>query len=235
MDVLSRLPNTKSAVIIISGGLDSTVALRLCVEKYGAQNVFALSFDYGQKQLYELRCAAENARNLGVNHTILDFTFFGEINDGFSANVSNEIAVPDLEDVLGDPQPRTYLAFRNLNMLSAAAAYAEVNKCETIVCGLQVADLYGYWDTTQSFVDAFNAVIQQNRIIKIKVIAPFNDLSKADEIRILEQLDGNVNLLRNTLTCYNPSLGKVPCGKCASCRERIKAFKEVGIPDPALG
>lgn len=228
---LELLPNTKGCVVILSGGLDSTITLRLAVQKYGAENVAALTYDYGQKQRREIDMARMSTNLLRVKHKVVDASFLGEISKGFSANVDTDMEMPTIKDVLGDPRPKTYVPNRNMILMSIAAAYAEVNNVDTILCGLQVHDEYSYWDTTQRWVDKMNDVLNENRNIRIKLIAPFSQLSKKQELAILKEIDGNVNLLTFTLTCYNPDSEGMSCGKCPSCSERIKNFAEFGIKD----
>lgn len=228
---LSLLPPTKGCVVVLSGGMDSTVAARLAVEKYGKENVSALTYFYGQRQKIEIEKAKQVAEFLGIKHKVVDASFLGEISKGFSANVDTDVQMPTIRDVLGDPRPKTYVPNRNMILMSIAAAYAEVNNVDTIVCGLQVHDEYGYHDTTQRFVDKLNDVLSENRIIKIKIIAPFSKLSKCDEIKILQSLDGNLNLLSFTLTCYNPDERGRACGRCPSCSERIANFAKAGVHD----
>lgn len=231
-EVLEKLPDTKGAIVILSGGMDSTIAMRLCVEKYGADNVRALTFFYGQRQQQEIECAKHNTRVLGVKHRVFDLSVLGEISKGFSANVDTNVDMPTIKEVLGDPRPKTYVPNRNMILMSVAAAFAEVENIDTIIMGLQIHDEYGYHDTTKRFVDKVNDTLSENRIIKIKVIAPFASMSKFDEINVLKALDGNVNLLANTMTCYNPTEENKSCGKCPSCSERIANFAKAGLIDP---
>ena len=230
--ILNLLPETSGCVVVLSGGMDSTITMRLAVEKYGAENVSALTFFYGQKQKVEIEKAIDSTEKLGVSHKVIDASFLGEISQGFSANVDKNIAMPTIQDVLGDPCPPSYVPNRNMILLSIAAAYAETKNVEYIVCGLQVHDTYGYHDTTQVFVDKLNNVLSENRKIKIKIIAPFVSLSKFQELNILRELDGNLNLTSLTITCYNPDFEGKSCGKCPSCSERIKNFANVGEIDP---
>lgn len=232
IEALAKLPDTKGAIVVLSGGMDSTIALRLCVEKYGSENVRALTFFYGQKQSAEIDKARASTSVLGVKHRVFDLSVLGEIGKGFSANLDPDIDMPTIKDVLGDPRPKTYVPNRNMILMSVAAAFAEVEGYDTIVMGLQIHDEYGYHDTTKRFVDKINDVLSENRIIKIKVIAPFADMSKLDEIKVLRALDGDVGLLWNTLTCYNPDTEGKSCGKCPSCSERIANFAKAGIIDP---
>lgn len=229
---LGSLPDVGGAVVVLSGGLDSTVAMRLCVEKYGRENVRALTFDYGQKQSIEINKARTSTALLGVRHKVLDLRILGEIGQGFSANLDKNIAMPTIHEVLGAPRPKTYVPNRNMILMSLTAAYAEVENISNIVMGLQSTDQYGYHDTTQRFVDKVNDVLHENRILKIRVMSPFTHLSKSDEIKILKEVDNHVGLLAHTLTCYNPNEEGHSCGKCPSCSERIKGFIDAGEVDP---
>lgn len=230
-EALNLLPNTKGCVVILSGGMDSTITMRLAIEKYGKENVSALTFNYGQKQAHEIRMAKASTTHLGVAHKVIDASFLGDISQGFSANVDKNIDMPTIHDVLGDPRPKTYVPNRNMILMSIAAAYAETRNVDTILCGLQVHDEYGYHDTTQRWVDKVNDLLSENRIIKIKLVAPFSKLSKYDELKILQELDGNLMLTMFTLTCYNPNTDNQSCGKCPSCSERIANFAKLGERD----
>jgi 7-cyano-7-deazaguanine synthase len=232
-EYLDRLPSNKNgAVIVLSGGMDSTIAMRLAVEKYGASKVRALTFNYGQKQAREIAMASASTALLGVKHKILDLGILGEISQGFSANVDTNMEMPTIRDVLGDPRPKTYVPNRNMILMSLCAAFAEVEDIDQIIMGLQVNDEYGYHDTTQRFVNKVNDVLNENRIIKIEIRAPFAAITKGEEIELLLELDGNVNLLEHTLTCYNPNDKGQSCGKCPSCAERIKGFVNNRLIDP---
>ena len=140
--------------------------------------------------------------------------------------------MPTIKDVLGDPRPKTYVPNRNMILMSVAASFAEVEGFDTIIMGLQIHDEYGYHDTTGRFVNKVNDVLSENRIIKIRVIAPFAKLSKVDELRILYDLEGNLSLTQHTLTCYNPNDKGESCGRCPSCSERIANFMMLGEKDP---
>lgn len=231
-EALELLPNVKGCVVILSGGMDSTIAMRLAIEKYGKANVSALTFFYGQKQKREIEMATMSTHMLGVKHKIVDASFLGDISKGFSANVDTDMEMPTIKDVLGDPRPKTYVPNRNMILMSIAAAFAETQNVDTVICGLQVHDEYGYHDTTQRWVDKINDLLSENRIIKIKLTAPFSQLSKYDELLILKELDNNLMLTAFTLTCYNPNNQHASCGVCPSCSERIANFAKIGTVDP---
>lgn len=231
-EALDKLPDTDHNVVsVLSGGLDSTIMTYILVKKYGADRVFALSYNYGQKQVGEIFMASLTCDHLGIQHKVLDLGILGEIVKNVSANIGGtDVAMPTIKDVLGDPQPKTYVPFRNMILNSLAFSYAESNKASHVFTGLQVHDEYGYWDTSQKFVDSMNAVAEQNRTHKVTLEAPFSSLSKFDELNIASEI-GNVRL-DFTLTCYNPNSNGESCGRCPSCAERIQNFMKAKMMDP---
>lgn len=232
---LERIPpatEAGGAVVVLSGGLDSTVSLRLAVERYGAVNVVAVSFLYGQKQKHEILCAAASCERLGVAHNIINLSFMADINKGFSANTDATMEMPTIADVIGDPAPVTYVANRNMIMMSIASAIAETRGLSVVICGLQSNDNYNYHDTTPVWLGKLNSLLDENRKTGIKVIAPFVDLSKTEEIAAVLELDGNLDLFASTLTCYNPDEHGASCGNCPSCAERLQAFASLDLVDP---
>ena len=235
-EIMDRLPHTdKKVVVTHSGGMDSATAVILCARKYGADNVISVGFDYGQKQRVELEYAQRLCDELGVQRKLLDLSILGDIVKHVSANIEGtDIEMPTINDILGNPQPPTYVPYRNMIMFSLTAAFAEANAASHIVCGLQVHDEYSYWDTTQKFVDGLNNIYDQNRSWPLTIIAPFADLSKTEEISLLEEADA-VDLLKHSFTCYDP-ISKdgygIACGKCPSCSERIQSFMNKGMEDP---
>ncbi len=229
---LAKLPETEHNVVsVLSGGLDSTILTYILAKKYGKDRVYALSYNYGQKQKRELDMARATCNWIGIKHKVLDLSILGEIVKEVSANISGtDVSMPTIKDVLGDPQPKTYVPFRNMILNSLAFSFAESNKASHVFTGLQVHDEYGYWDTSQRFVDSMNAVADQNRSHKVKLEAPFSALSKYEEILIAQEL-GDV-VFEYTLTCYDPDAEGNSCGKCPSCSERIANFAKAGIKDP---
>lgn len=235
-----RLPKTDRKVIVThSGGMDSATAVILSAMHYGPDNVISLGYNYGQKQAVELKYAKRLCDKLGVKRQTLDLNILGDIVRSVSANIGGtNIEMPTIKDVLGNPQPPTYVPYRNLVIFSLTSAFAEANGASHILSGLQVHDEYSYWDTTQKFVDSVNAVTSQNRSWPVTLTAPFSDLSKKQELELLIEAD-KVHMLEDSLTCYNPVAisdeTAESCGKCPSCAERIKAFMDIGMPDPIIG
>jgi len=231
-EALAALPDTDQNVVsVLSGGMDSSIMTYILVAKYGKERVFALSYNYGQKQVKELEMAAKTCEYLGIAHKVLDLGILGDIVKDVSANIGGtDVAMPTIKDVLGDPQPKTYVPFRNMILNSLAFSFAESNKASHVFTGLQVHDEYGYWDTSQKFVDNMNAVAGLNRTHKVKLEAPFSQLAKWQEIEIAKEL-GNVKL-EYTLTCYDPDSSGRSCGVCPSCSERIQNFIRASVRDP---
>ena len=227
-----KLPEVDKVISILSGGMDSSIMTILLVKYYGADSVYPISFDYNQKQVVEVTRAADLTLELGTQPLkVFDLSVLGEIAKPMCANISDsDIEMPTIKDVLGDPQPVTYVPFRNMMLLTLALSYAETMDISEVFTGLQVHDEYGYWDTTLAFVDSMNAVAKQNRTHYVTVEAPFLHLSKIEELKICKEMDA-VNLLEHTLTCYNPRVGK-SCGECPSCSERINAFMKLDMVDP---
>jgi 7-cyano-7-deazaguanine synthase len=228
-----QLPDTKKVISIISGGMDSSIMTIMLANHYGAENVYPVSFDYNQKQVYEITLAQKLTKELGTNnHKIFDLSILGDIAKPICANISDsDVSMPTIKDVLGDPQPVTYVPFRNMILLTLVMSYAETLKINHVFTGLQIHDEYGYWDTTERFVNSMNDVAKQNRTHMVNIEAPFLHLSKIDELKICKKLN-SIEMLSNTLTCYDPDKNGHSCGKCPSCSERINAFMKMGMVDP---
>jgi 7-cyano-7-deazaguanine synthase len=231
-DFLETLPQTdKNVVTILSGGLDSTILTYALDDAYGPDKVHALTFNYNQKQYIEIERAIETCRYLEISHNILDLSVLGDICKPVSANIRNtDINMPMIEDILGDPQPKTYIPFRNLILLSFGLSYAESIGAEYVFTGLQATDQYGYWDTTQRFVNDLNRVAAHNRKTNITICSPFAGFTKKEELLLCRDIP--YIRLESTLTCYNPNEEGESCGVCPSCSERIKAFMDAGMVDP---
>ena len=231
-EAMDKLPEAEKVLVVLSGGLDSGILTMLLNKKYGSENVVALSYNYGQKQNVELEKARALCKELKIAHTVLDLSILGDIAKPISTNIrGSDVKMPTIKDVLGDPQPPTYVPFRNLILLSLTMAQAEASQASIVFTGLQVHDEYGYWDTTQKFVDSVNAIAEQNRTHKVKIMAPFSHLSKYEELLLCKEID-HTDLLINTLTCYDHNIKGESCGKCPSCAERIQNFAKSGLKDP---
>ena len=219
---------SKKATIILSGGLDSTVLLYYISKKLKYDEIYTLSFNYGQRLIRELECAKEQAKILGVTaHKELDLRFFRDVASN-SALTNLNIDVPLSKDVIGDPQSMAYVPNRNMVFLSIATAYAESNMINDIFYGVQGADTTsGFFDGTTEFLDSMNNVLMLNRKNQIRIEAPFINWSKTDIVQ--EGVSLKVDF-KKTHTCYNGT--EIACGRCVSDANRIQAFLNAGFIDP---
>lgn len=221
----------KSAVVLLSGGMDSTTLLHFVKGRKKVRSLFALSFAYGQKHSKELNMARWQAHAAGVKeHKVVDISFFGQLVCG-SALTDVSVKIPDLKDLSGRNrrQPPTYVPNRNMMFLSLAAAYAEARGITDIFYGAQAQDEYGYWDCTVDFVKRINHILRLNRGRPVRVHAPFAGMKKAKVLRIGLALGVDYS---HSWSCYRG--GATPCVTCPTCVERAAAFRDVGVADPAL-
>lgn len=220
-------------VVLISGGLDSTILLHHLAAKSGAQRFYCtLSFDYGQRHSRELEMARWQVAQLPaiVEHRVVDMRMLGDLlGDSESALLKTGPEVPELDRIpeADRAQPPTYVPNRNLILLSLAAAFAESRRCCTVYYGAQAHDQYGYWDCTPEFVERANSILALNRSFRVTIKAPFAAMSKAEEVRLGQRLGVN---FAKTWSCYRG--GTAPCGTCPTCVERRRAFETAGIADP---
>lgn len=223
------------ALVLFSGGLDSTVCLALAIEKYGAENVTALSISYGQKHTKETEAAKMIAEHYGVKLKTLDLALIFADSDcsllkGSDAEIPKESYADQLSHTDGKPVS-TYVPFRNGLFLSSAASIAISLDCGVIYYGAHSDDAAGnaYPDCSKEFNDAINSAIFIGSGGQLRVEAPFVSKTKADVVAEGIRLDVPFEL---TWSCYEG--GEKPCGKCGTCRDRAAAFAANGIEDPAI-
>jgi len=232
--VLANTPNIEKVskvVVSLSGGLDSTVLLHLMVRKFGASNVFAISFDYQQRHDVELQLAKKTCRLLGVEHTIVDISFLGKMAAGVSAMVKGDVATPTIHDVLGDPQPATYMPNRNMILASISAAFAETKGCDGIALGITGVDAFSYWDTSPDFYEAISNVLKLNRKNPCVLITPLLHFEKQETIKLGSEVGVR---FQDTWSCYNPIFEDASyqiCKVCPACMTRKSGFEKAGIAD----
>jgi 7-cyano-7-deazaguanine synthase len=216
----------RKCIVPISGGIDSTVLLYHAVKSDVFGEVYAISFQYGQRHKKEILCANETSKKLGVSWKLIPLQFFKEINTSSLTNM--DIDVAKTRDVLGDAQTVNYVPFRNQMMLSICCAIAETVGADTVYHGAaQVDTQAGYWDGSIEFLDSINKLTDLNRKHRIKIEAPLIDKSKKE---IIEWgIDLGVFFSR-TWTCYEGK--EKACGECTACSSRIKGFMDAGLKDP---
>lgn len=221
------------AVVLFSGGLDSTTCLALAVKEHGAENVLALSIFYGQKHQKELDAAKKIADYYKVELKTLDLgIIFAESNcsllSGSKEEIPHEEYSKQLEKNEGKPVS-TYVPFRNGLFLSSAASIALARECEFIYYGAHSDDAAGnaYPDTSIAFHQAITQAIHIGSGNELQIIAPFIDKNKADVVETGLELGVPYEL---TWSCYEGH--EKACGVCGTCIDRRKAFAANGINDP---
>jgi 7-cyano-7-deazaguanine synthase len=222
----------RPAVVLLSGGVDSSVLIHYVARSLGHAPVHALSFNYGQRHGRELLCAQAQASAAGAAHRVIDLSFLGPLLAAGSSLIAGGAAVPDLKDLREEElaQPPTYVPNRNMMLLSMAAAYAEANGIQAVYYGAQAQDEYGYWDCTQEFLSRLNHVLALNRKEAVTIHAPFVNKSKAETVQL--GIDLGVDFAQ-TWSCYRGE--EKPCGTCPTCVERKNAFTACGVGDPVAG
>ncbi len=220
------------ALVLFSGGVDSTTCLAIAVEKYGKNNVIALSISYGQKHTKEIQAAEKIAEYYGVELKKLDLARIFEGSDcsllsSSGEDIPKESYAEQLEKTDGKPVS-TYVPFRNGLFLSCAASVALSNGCTEIYYGIHTDDAAGnaYPDCSEEFNNAINSAIYIGSGNALKVTAPFVNMKKADIVA--EGLKLKVPY-KMTWSCYEG--GEKPCGVCGTCRDRIAAFGANGITE----
>ena len=223
------------ALVLFSGGVDSTTCLAMAVKRYGAENVIALSVSYGQKHIKEIKAARSIAQYYGVKHLQLNLASIFEGSDcsllqGSDSEIPKESYAQQLTKTDGAPVS-TYVPFRNGLFLATAASVALSNGCGVIYYGAHSDDAAGnaYPDCSQSFNNAINEAIYIGSGKQLRVEAPFVGLTKADVVRRGLELNVPYEL---TWSCYEG--GEKPCGVCGTCRDRMAAFEANGVTDPIM-
>jgi 7-cyano-7-deazaguanine synthase len=218
------------AVVLLSGGLDSTTAAAMAQRE--GWELFALTIRYGQVHAAELDAARRVAASLGVARHIelpVDLSAFG------GSALVGDGDIP--KDALGAQGiPSTYVPARNTVFLSLALAWAEVLGAERIVIGVNALDYSGYPDCRPEFIAAFEylASLATKAGVQggaLRLYTPLQHLTKAGIIRLGQELGVDYGM---THSCYDPTPEGRPCGHCDSCLLRARGFAEAGIPDPAL-
>lgn len=228
----------KKALVLSSGGVDSTTCVGIAVNEVGSENVSTVSVFYGQKHNKELECAEKVAEFYNVKHYVLDLSNVLQYsNCSLMKNSTEEIPMMSYADQIkknGEGKVSTYVPFRNGLMLSAVAALAQSiypDDDVDIYLGAHADDAAGraYADCSEEFTSAMNTAIVIGTYGKVRVVAPLVNLNKAGVVKLGLSIDVPYNL---TYSCY--SGGDKPCGHCGTCIDRAKAFEANGISDPAL-
>lgn len=228
--------NKPKAVILLSGGLDSTTLL--AIAEYEGFELYSLSFSYGQRHKLELISAKKTAEIMGVvKHLVLNIDLKAI---GGSALTDNfEVPKNRSPRQMRAAIPITYVPARNTIFLSYALSWAEVLGAQNIFIGVNAVDYSGYPDCRPEYIAAFEKManlatkvgVESPASTWFKIKTPLIHLNKAEIIKKGISLGVDYS---KTLSCYDPSPEGLACGRCDSCLLRKKGFKEAGVPDPTL-
>ncbi len=219
------------AIVLFSGGIDSTTSLYWALKKFGP--VRALVFDYGQRHRVEVTMAKKIAAGLGVGCDVAGLPLPGLLQSALLGD-DRPIAASLAESRREPGPPSTYVPFRNGIFLAVAAAYAESRDCRRLVTGFNAIDTPDYPDTTEAFTRKMAAAINEGTAAsrggpRFKVHAPLARLNKKEIIALGFELGADYSF---SVSCYRGS--EIPCGRCPSCDIRSRAFAELGRTDPLL-
>ena len=220
--------NKQKALVVLSGGQDSTTCLYWAIDRYGQDAVETVSFDYGQRHFVELECASSVADFAGVSNTCLPIDTFAAL--GGDSLTDPGIPVESDTDP-GGGLPNTFVPGRNLVFLTYAAAFAYQKGVQNIVTGVAQTDYSGYPDCREETIAALQQALRLGMESEVTIHTPLMHLSKKETVELARDL-GALPALALTHTCYNGE--QPPCGQCPACELRARGFSEAGIEDPLL-
>jgi 7-cyano-7-deazaguanine synthase len=216
------------ALVVLSGGQDSTTCLYWALDRFGAGNVSSVTFDYGQRHRVELLCAREVADFAGVENLILPIDTFAALGGDALTDSGIEVAA-DVDSESG--LPNTFVPGRNLIFLTFAAALAYKRGIGHLVTGVAQTDYSGYPDCREATIESLQTSIQLGMESTLQIHTPLMHLSKQQTVELAVAL-GALPAMALTHTCYNGE--RPPCGRCPACELRAKGFAAAGVTDPLL-
>jgi 7-cyano-7-deazaguanine synthase len=219
----------EKALIILSGGMDSTTLLYDLIKQYGNKNILAISFNYGSKHSkWELSAAMNTCHNLKIKHKIIDIQPVFLLFKSALLNHKDSKKIPEghYED---ENMKKTVVPFRNGILLSLAIGIAESNNINKVYYGAHGGDHAIYPDCRQDFLEAVNKAGNLGTYLNVEILAPYMKMNKISILKKGIKLKVNY---KNTHTCYSPNKAGQSCGRCGSCQERLEAFEKNNIKDP---
>ncbi len=217
-----------NALVVLSGGQDSTTSLYWAIERFGRASVSSITFDYGQKHRIELECARNVAAAAGVANVCLPIDTFAAL--GGDALTDAAVAVSDEADEETE-LPVTFVPGRNLIFITFAAAFAYRRDARHLVTGVAQTDYSGYPDCREATMAALQEAITLGMDREFMIHTPLMHRTKKETVELAVQL-GALEAMALTHTCYNGC--RPPCGECQACRLRAGGFAEAGVRDPLL-
>lgn len=219
---------SEKALVVLSGGQDSTTCLYWAIDRFGRSNVSSITFDYGQKHRIELECAREVAAAAGVANVCLPIDTFTAL----GGDALTDMAIPVSDEADQETElPVTFVAGRNLIFLTFAAAYAYRHGIQHIVTGVAQTDYSGYPDCREETMVALQRAITLGMDREFTIHTPLMHRSKKETVELAVRL-GALEAMALTHTCYKGL--RPPCGECQACRLRARGFAEAGVQDPLL-
>ena len=219
-----KVKGGRRALVVFSGGQDSTTCLYWAIRKFGRKNVVALTFDYGHRHRVEIRSARRIAALARIGHFILNINTFRALGN---SSLTADLPISGKKGKTG--LPNTFVPARNIVFAAFAAAFAYPRGIGHLVMGVCEADTAGYPDCRRSTMKALEKTLRYGMEFPFHIHTPLIRKTKVETIRMAKAL-GAWKALSLSHTCYN---GKVPpCGRCMACRLREEAFRKAGWPDP---
>lgn len=219
---------SEKALVVLSGGQDSTTCLHWAIDRFGRTNVSSITFDYGQKHRIELECAREVAAAAGVANVCLPIDTFTAL----GGDALTDMAIPVSDEADQETElPVTFVAGRNLIFLTFAAAHAYRHGIQHIVTGVAQTDYSGYPDCREETMVALQRAITLGMDREFTIHTPLMHRSKKETVELAVRL-GALEAMALTHTCYKGL--RPPCGECQACRLRARGFAEAGVQDPLL-
>ena len=214
---MQELKNKEAAVVVFSGGQDSTTCLFWALKRY--KKVIALSFDYHQKHVKELECAKKICRDHEVEHHIMNMSLLNQL----APNSLTRVDIKVDENAPEEGTPNSFVDGRNLLFLSYAAVFAKQRGITDIITGVSQSDFSGYPDCRDIFIKSLNTTLCLAMDYQFDIITPLMWLDKKETRALADEL-GAFDIIKNeTLTCYNGVIGD-GCGHCPSCKLRKKGL-----------
>ena len=218
----------EKALVVLSGGQDSTTCLFWAIDRFGRDNVSTISFDYGQRHKIELECAARVAEYADVRNTRLPIDTFNALGGDALTDENIEVESRLCAD---SGLPNTFVPGRNLIFLTFAAAYAYQQGIGNLVTGVAQTDYSGYPDCRDETIRSLQQTLRAGMESDIVIHTPLMYLTKRETVELVRDL-GELPAMALTHTCYNGK--RPPCGACPACELRARGFAEAGIEDPLL-
>ena len=216
------------ALVVLSGGQDSTTCLYWALRRFGRGRVATVTFDYGQRHRMELECAASIAAHTGVPNRVLPIDTFAAL----GGNALIDKAMEPGDGAVNAPElPNTFVPGRNLIFLTFAAALAWQERIGHLVTGVAQTDYSGYPDCRQATLTSLQETLCLGMDTQLLIHTPLMNLSKKETVELAIEL-GALDAMALTHTCYEGV--RPPCGHCPACRLRAKGFAEAGVSDPLV-